>query len=176
MRTIVFWHTALLSMITLALALHTPPAHSDTVDTSQLQAAFVYNFMLFAQWSSVPNGTDKVLCTAGQNRESLSLKSLEGRDLHEAHLRVTSISNDAELAQCHALFVASTEFSHFFDLTAGKPILVLSNVQPDNGRTAAIVLWNLGNRVVFDIDLPTLNKSNVKLAASVLRLAKNIRE
>jgi hypothetical protein len=50
----------------------------------------------------------------------------------------------------------------------------LNGLEIRGGRAA--LEYTTSDRVVFDIDLPTLNKSNVKLAASVLRLAKNIRE
>lgn len=150
-------------------------AWADTsVDTSSMQAAYVYNFMLLAKWPEAAN--EKVLCTAGQNRESLALKSLDGRDLNEAKMRVISLASDADLSTCQAVFVASSEFSHLFDRALGKSILVLSNIQPDNGRVAAITLYSLGSKVVFDVDLPTLTKSNVRLAASVLRLARETRE
>jgi hypothetical protein len=145
-----------------------------TVDTSRVQAAFVYNFMLLAKWSQ--DSRERVLCTAGQNRDSLALKSLDGREINDAHIKVVALRSDENLSHCHALFVASTEYSHLFDRALGKSVLVISNVQPDNGRVAAIMLYSVGSRVVFDVDFPALSKSNVHLAASVLRLARDIRE
>lgn len=158
----------------LILALLPLSAWSESTETSSMQAAYVYNFMLLAKWPE--NSTDKLLCVAGQNRDSLALKALDGREVNEAKIKVTTLTADADLSHCQALFVASTEFSHLFDRALGKPILVLSNIQTDNGRVAAIMLYSVGNRVVFDVDLPTLTKSNVHLAASVLRLAREIRE
>jgi len=147
---------------------------AEAVDTSNMQAAYVYNFMLLAKWPDVVS--EKILCIAGQNRESLALKGLDGRDVDAIKLKVRTITAETELLGCNALFVASTEFSHLFDAALGKPILVLSNIQPDNGRTAALILASDRNKVVFDIDLPALNKSNVRLAASVLRLARSTHE
>ena len=162
-------------LLVICLTSSQPAAFAaEGVDTSNMQAAYVYNFMLLAKWPQTT--AEKVLCLAGQNRESLALKGLDGRDVDTAKLKVVSITSETELVACQALFVASTEFSHLFDAALGKPILVLSNIQPDNGRTAALILASDRNKVVFDIDLPALNKSNVRLAASVLRLARSAHE
>jgi hypothetical protein len=146
------------------------------VETSSLQAAYVYNFMLLSKWPDNQVKPNRLLCIAGQNRESLGLKSLEGRVIEDERIAVTSITNESELTPCDALFVASTEYSHFLDLAQSKPILVLSNIQPDNGRVSAIVLTTIGNKVVFDVDVSALTKSNIYLGASVLRLARKIKE
>lgn len=175
MRFLTLWRKLFsYSLITLCL-IGTNIARSDNVDTSNLQAAYVYNFMVFAKWQNVAK-TERLLCIAGQNRESLALKNLAGKEVNGAHIVVNNINTDAELTQCDVLFVANTEFSHLLDSALGKNILVLTNIQPDNGRVAAIILSSVGNRVVFDLDMATLTQSGVHLAASVLRLARSSKE
>lgn len=153
------------------VALAEAPAAQEVVASAELQAAFVYNFMLFSQW---PNAKpERVLCTAGQNRDSVGLKQLDGRLLNEGLVRVKRIVSDTELARCDALFIASLDYMHLPDHIDNAPILVFSNLQPDYATNITIMMSNLGNRVVFDVNLARLRKSNIHLGASVLRLARS---
>jgi hypothetical protein len=145
-----------------------------TVSSAELQAAFVYNFMLFSQWPEAKK--ERVLCTAGQNRDSLELKTLTGRLLNDTVIRVVSVVNDTELAQCDALFIASLEYMPLVDSVGSLPLLVFSNLMPDYVRGISIMLANQGNRVVFDVDLVSLHRSGVHLSSSVLRLARSTRD
>lgn len=145
---------------------------SEAVSSAELQAAFVYNFMLFSQWPDADK-PERVLCTAGQNRDSLALPQLDGRALSTGNVRVKKITLDTELGVCDALFIASLDYMHLPDLVQTKPVLVFSNLKPDYANSVAIVISSLGNRVVFDVNLLSLRKSGVHLGASVLRLARS---
>jgi hypothetical protein len=144
----------------------------EAVSSTELQAAFVYNLMLFSQWPDADK-RERVLCTAGQNRDSLALPQLDGRELSTGTVRVKKITLDTELAQCDALFIASLDYMHLPDLVQAKPVLVFSNLKPDYANNVAIVITSQGSRVVFDVNLASLRKSGVHLGASVLRLARS---
>ena len=62
---------------------------------------------------------------------------------------------------------------HLPDFVEKDPILVFSNLRPDYADNIAIIISSLGNRVVFDVNLSSLRKSNIHLGASVLRLARS---
>jgi len=149
---------------------------ADEKDVGRLQSAFVYNFMLFAQWPEAKADKPRILCIAGQNREAMALNNLQSRKINDKNITVIDLTSDKELTQCDTLFVASTEFAHLFDSAMGKHILVLTNILPDNGRRAGIVMSTVGGRVVFDVDQGALKQSNLYLGASVLRLARSVKE
>lgn len=157
-----------LSMIMLT-PLHAAP--SKLFDTQKITAAYVYNFMQYAQWPAL--SVDHItLCVAGQNRDTLRLDELNGKRVHQRPISVTYVTTASDITQCQALFVAASEYADLLDRAKNYPILVMTNIAPDNGRSAGLVLFTDKGRVMFEANLGHLERANVKLAASVLNLAK----
>jgi hypothetical protein len=158
--------TAGVSAIT---ASHAAP--SKLFDTQKITAAYVYNFMQYAQWDVLPVA-HLTLCVAGQNRDTLLLDQLDGKAVHQRKIEVAVVSVTSDLSVCQVLFVASSEYADLLDRAQNHSILVMTNIVPDNGRTTGLLLFTDKGRVSFEANLTHLERANIKLAASVLNLAK----
>ena len=138
---------------------------ADEFNSSEVQAAYVFNIINFSKWPDEAK-TERVLCVAGANRESKALDVLGTKKLKgDIALVVRGVTSQADIGGCDALFVAAAEYGQLFEVAIGKPILVLTNIQPDNGRTASVVFSTDGNQLSFELDPSSLSKANIKVAA-----------
>lgn len=143
-------------------------------DTARLYAAYTYNLMSFTQWPTAQMGSKLRLCIAGQNRDSQFLKQLDGKILQGNSIEVVNYQNMMPLEQCQVLFVASAEYADLFDRAVHQPLLLLTNIMPDNGRASMITLTTESGRVVFDVNLSLIKRVGLRLPPSVLKLARRV--
>jgi len=143
-------------------------------DSARLYAAYTYNFMRFTQWPIVSEESKVTLCVAGQNRDSQLLKQLDGKGLQGSIIEVIAYQPTMSLDQCQVLFVASTEHADLFDRAVHLPILLLTNIMPDNGRASMITLITDSGKVVFDVNLSLIKRVGLQLPPSLLKLARSV--
>lgn len=142
-------------------------------ETARLYAAYTYNLMSFTQW---PHKLDKKLnlCVAGQNRDTQLLNQLSGKVLQGSSIEVVSYHALMPLDECQVLFIASAEFADLFDRAIHLPMLLITNIMPDNGRSSMISMTTESGRVVFDVDLSKLKRVGLQLPPSLLKLARRV--
>lgn len=145
----------------------------------QIKAAYVLNFIKFAGWPAGVAGGDKVtLCVVGSNVLGGALAAMDGRKAGNRELRVVRYANaDSELGSCHVLFIGESEQRHFvFILKAlgDTPVLTISDVEDFAEKGGCIGLLHQQNKIVFEINLKSLQRQNLHLPGQLLNLASQV--
>src|SRR5881392_3046217 len=83
---------------------------ADAVTPSALKAAFLFNFIKFADWSGLQPSQTLVLCVANDDQVGAALSdSVRGQVIDGHPLEVRRIKSDNPLAACHLLFVPAAD-------------------------------------------------------------------
>lgn len=169
-----FLSSTLLVSPVLANSVSTEESDKKNLSSQKLTAAYVYNFLSYANWPEFKHSTQMRLCVAGQNRDTLLFTQLAGRKIQNLPLEITLVNSGSDLSSCWGLFIASAEHLDLLDLATQYPLLVMTNLLPDHNRKAAIRIFPEQGRLKFEVNISLLNDSQVKLSASVLNLASRV--
>ena len=120
-----------------ALALCATAMFAHAVDEAELEAAIVYNVLLFAEWPHevVAHATPLRLCVAAGGPLASAMKALQGRDLQGAPLETHDLLAAHATKPCHAVFVDAVSRPHLGQLLKvlrGGQVMSGSEVAADN--------------------------------------------
>jgi hypothetical protein len=171
---------ALLHGTVLAVALLHAPAQA--VERSELEAAIVYNILLFVEWppqANPPPGGPLVLCVDPGSRVSTPLKSLAGRRVRSYRLELHELAANESARSCHALFVDSASrlpAAAQRRALRGAPVLVIGDEPAGADEPSTIRLDDAAGRIAFDVDLAQARASGLQISSRLLRLARKVIE
>lgn len=161
------------------LVLGGQPALADNgLSEYQVKAAFIYNFAKYLEWPAESFATKDApiqLCLVGRDVFGAPLAAIEGRKAQGRELRVRRGVAGDEIRTCHIAFVTYTEERRVAALlaqAAGFPVLTMSDIEDFAQSGGAVGFVNADQRVQFEINLQTLQRSNLRLSSEVLKLAR----
>ncbi len=152
----------------------------DSAPEAALKAAFIYNFTKFVEWPpSVPPGQLR-LCTVGTSAVTEALGGFEGKLALGRTLTLVPAPKPGSTAQCQLVYVADSNTPrHVGEVLAevrGRPVLTVSDHPDFLNLGGMIAISRTGDRLRFEVDLPTIQNSELKVAAPLLRMAKTVRQ
>lgn len=164
----------------LALALGAA-ACAHAVERTELEAAIVYNILLFVDWppeAAPPGGGTLVLCLDPSSRLAGPLRSLAGRPVRSQRLELRELPPAEPVRGCHALFVdAGVKPRRPLAPLKGVPVLLLGDEQAATPEEPlAVRLGEAGGRIVFDVDLAAARQARLQISSRLLRLARKVSE
>ena len=164
-----------------ALALGVLPALVHAVDEAELEAAIVYNILLFAEWpaETLAKGAPVRLCVAAAGGLATAMKTLQGRDLRGSPIEALDLAAATSARPCHAAFVdaaAREKNAALLKTLRGGSTLVICDDEQAPHDAAGIVLMRAGTKFVFEVNLQPVRQARVQLSSKLLRLAKTVRE
>jgi hypothetical protein len=148
-----------------------------------LQAAFVLNFLKFAEWPSTTaagNSAPLIVATLGEDELATVLKSVlhgktvQGRKV-AVHMFRDATAWQAAAQPCQAIFITPAAQAAWAELRADlsrRPVLTMG-VTP--GFCAAGMMLNLyeqDNRIRFEANQAAVALAGLKVRAELLKLAK----
>ena len=148
------------------------PTSAHAMSESEVKAAYIYNFALFADW---PAQAEEVfsLCTLGMDAVVPHLKALSGKTVRGVELQVRSLSPGDPVRSCRILYIASSENLRAALVRASDARTLTVT---DDGLGVAsgvmITLQQEGNRVTFSINTSLVRQANITLSSKLLKLAK----
>ncbi|MED5618856.1 YfiR family protein [Ideonella sp. BN130291] len=154
-------------------------ACAQAVERVELEAAIVYNILLFVEWpadAGLIAGGPLVLCVDALSPLSAPLKSLAGRPVRSHRLEPRDLpANDAR--GCHAVVLdaAAAKGAPARRALKGLPLLVIAGEAVDDD-SAAIRLAHAAGRIAFDVDLGVARQSRLQISSRLLRLARKVSE
>lgn len=167
-------------VLVLCLSFNCAPAQSaELVDDNveyQVKAAFIANFIAFANW---PDDTLQTinLCIYGEDYFGSSIDQLQNKPSNNRKIRVQRISDLGELKACQAVFISKTSVK---SLTAilqslqGKPMLTLAD-SPNVAVQGVVINMNLRNeKIVFEVNLKAARESGLYISSQLLQLAARV--
>jgi hypothetical protein len=178
-----------LRLFALTLLVWLQPGKADGMSEGQVKSAYVLNFAKFVEW---PAGTvwadDKItLCVVGSNVLGGALLELGGRKVGGRELRVVQRTSENLLAgypnaggnpgNCHLIFIGESEQQRavaILKALGDSPVLTISDIEDFAEKGGGIGLLYHENRIVFEANLASAQKSKLRLPSQLLNLASYV--
>jgi hypothetical protein len=152
----------------------------EVVPEYQLKAEFIERFTRFIDWpSSSIAGDTFVIGVIGKDpfgpylRELASTRKIKGKRV------VVRTIDDGSIESCHILFVAGSEGKRLASIlarTSGRPVLTVGDSEGFGEAGVMINFFHSENRVRFEINVDTAEKSGLRVGSKLLKLAKVVGE
>lgn len=145
-----------------------------------LKAAFVYNFVKFAEWPALRTGQAIEVCIVGDDGMAAAFdKTASGKSVSGRVVAMTRPVDASNWSACHVLFIADAEARQSAkELSSIRtaPVLTVSD-RPGFARGSGLVeLYVEDGRMRFAINVDALERSGLQLSSRLLGLAKVIRD
>lgn len=170
-----------LRLVLLAVLISPHWAWAQQVQENTLKAAFVYNFILFTEWSPplADSQGQVVVCLNAESEMRSALEALDGKNVRNRRLSVRVLdSAEKALNQCHVLFVDWRDRQAWIGVRQrleGSGMLVVTDDAEIGHDGATIALHRQGSKMSFDIDQTAARRSGLILSSKLLRLARMVR-
>jgi hypothetical protein len=152
-------------------------AQSATADEAQIRAAMLFNLTKFVEWPAEKMGGPQapfIVGYVGDEAVGNELNNLmRGKQVQGKPILVQSISNAAQSAQCHILFVASSgrkQYRLMAPELSKEAVLVVSERQlGDSGIVIGLPL--VDNTIQIQVDLKVARNTGLTISSKLLRIA-----
>ncbi len=156
-------------------------AQAPKANAYQVQAAYLYNFGKFVKWPAVAPSNQSgtfTICVLDRDPFGDTLQStLSGESVGGKPVSVKRLPRAEDAAACHILFISSTQGKELHGiLTAVDQASVLTvSDMPDFSRRGGMIQFVLeGNRIRFEINLESAEKSHLVFGSELLKVAEAI--
>lgn len=145
-----------------------------------VKAAFLFHFAQFVEW---PEGTFQntnsplVYCTIGEDPFQGALEaSFKGKAIGPHSLQVKHLKDSSEAHGCHVVFLGKVKrrVPEELAILQGYPILTIGETEHFVKDSGMIGFCMEENKIRFNINLEAAEKSNLKISARLLMLAKTV--
>jgi hypothetical protein len=169
-------------VVLLALCLVAWPAGVGAQQAEAVRAAFVLNFLKFAEWPAAVRADSVpvlLIGAVGDGAQSAALRAgLDGKEIQGHRLEVR-IFRDAEQwrldgAGCRALFITPAAPDAWRQLRAemaGQPVLTICEAPGFCEQGGMLNLYEEDNRIRFEANPAAANQAGLKLRSTLLTLA-----
>jgi len=153
----------------------------------RVEVGFVYNFTKYITWPTDTFINEPVfkLCTLGGQPLNDALDGLHGECLHGESvsnliIAVHNLKDQTDvslLSSCHMLFIAGSEEPHLASIIAivkNHPVLTVSNSSGFADRGVMINLYMENGKIRFEVNINTVNNSQLTFSSHLLKLARTI--
>lgn len=161
----------------LAMGLTLPAlAQSAGQTVDRIKTAYVYNFAKFVELPSTDDGLIR-LCVLGKDDLSGAMLSLNRRMAQGREIVVSKDVTLDQLKDCSMVFVSeadSRQLPAVVRLLSGAPVLLVSDGRQAVDQGAHLALLFNDDRVEFDVNLLSLQKSKIHASSQMLKLARMV--
>jgi hypothetical protein len=179
----------LTTAMAIAALLFAPPAGAaagaasqSQATTSELKAAFLYNFAKFTGWpaDALAPGQRLSLCVIGDNAVADALEqTIKGRAVEGHELTVAVVKADWPLGRCHLLYVSgldNKQSAQLLDVLRSVPMLTVGDGRSfaKLGGVAQLILED--DRMRFAINVTAADRARLHVSSRLLTLATIINE
>ena len=146
----------------------------------QIKSAYVFNFAKFVEWPTGVIGTDSkvTLCVVGSDVLDGALSALDGRKAGERQLHVVQHANASDnLNSCQMVYIGESEqhrLAAILKALGDSPALTISDIQHFAEKGGGIGLLYRENKIIFEVNLASAQKSRIRLPGQLLNLASHV--
>lgn len=146
-----------------------------------VKAAFLYHFAQFVEWPAAAfrnANSPLVYCTIGTDPFAGELDStLKGKTIGARAIEVRHVRQTAEAQGCQIVFIGEGQKRQIPGVLAelrGGPVLIVGESEnfAEEGGTIGFVVEE--NKVRFEVNLETAERSGLRINAKLLALAKTV--
>jgi hypothetical protein len=163
-----------------AILAHGQAAGRPAAHEFELEAAFVYNFILFTDWPAavLAEGGAVSVCVNPDSATRPALAELQNRHVKGRRIVLRLLPDPESAGDCHVLFLDSQDRERWAKIkrrVAGASVLTVSD-DGDIGRDGAVILLSVhDSRMGFEVDLAAARQAKLVLSSKLLRLSRAIR-
>jgi hypothetical protein len=173
----------LLALLLAAAALEArASAQASRPNAYQVQAAYLYNFGKFVKWPNVAPANQSgafTICVLGQDPFGAVLEStLAGESVDGKPVAVKRLTRAQDAGSCHILSISTAQRDLKATLAAidDSSVLTVSEI-PDFSKRGGMIQFILeGDRVRFEINLESAEKSHLVFPSELLKVAAAVRK
>ena len=180
------WSAAVLGV---ALVCASPSAAAQEPHAFEVKAAFLANFAKFAEWplDMLAEGAPITSCVIGDSEVAGALERLVKRRSGVGHpvkvfrlkADVLSRGEESTVRACHMLYASGIDAKLWPVLLGaidGKPVFSVSDSDGFAERGGMAALYVEAKKMRFAINVDTMRRSGVRLSASLLSLARIVKD
>jgi hypothetical protein len=148
------------------------------VDTTDVKAAYVYNFAKFAEWPEFAPNDPIILCVLDDPQLAMALSVMtRGQHIGAHRLEVRTVGS-VDGQACHILYVSTRagELAPIFQVLRGTPTLTVGDTQGFAASGGMIELFADGDRMRFAVNVAAVQRSALKLSSRLLGLARIVKD
>lgn len=146
------------------------------VDVREVKVAFIYNFVLFAEWPAEVGGTLR-LCTYGVDRFGQTLDVLQGRPANARVIELHRRAKGQSLKDCQVVFLAdplNTDSLRALDELRGLPVLTVGDSPGAAQLGVALNMVETNGRMGFEVNLYSARAGRIKISSKLMQLAREV--
>jgi len=148
----------------------------------EVKAAYLYNFGRFVRWpADVPTAQHNSfpICVLGQDPFGASLDTtIADESIKGKSVLVKRILRPQDAVSCHILFISSSEESRLKEILTAldrTSVLTVSDMPQFTRRGGIIQFVVEANRVRFEVNLTSAERSGLTLSSQLLKVANSVR-
>jgi hypothetical protein len=151
------------------------------VEEYEAKAAFMYNFTKFVEWDNSLNNTSTFnIGILGDSPIVGPLNELAAnKKINNKKINILKYHDASDIKTCHMLFIPENtspeNIKKFLQAPSVKNALIISEQKGDLDLGSAINFLIVNNKIKFEVNLNSLNRSNIKASSQLLKLALNIK-
>jgi hypothetical protein len=152
------------------------------LSSTQIQAAFVYNFTKFVEWPArtfQSRTQPLVIGVLGASQLAAELATIvEGRTINGRPIVVRSIPAEGDVETAQMLFVGETEdeqFAAIEDRIREMPILTVGESPAFAAAGGAFRFLEQDGKLRFEINMTSVEQSGLKVSGQLQKLATSLR-
>jgi len=152
------------------------------VPEATLKAAFLYNFVKFAEWPAevwAPN-IPVTLCVLGDEAVQAELeRSVKGHSISGHSLNVIRVTSDGPLRSCHLLYVTGLDrrrLAQLIALVRDAPVFTVGDFEAFASLGGVSQLFIENGKVRFAINPTSAQRARLRLSSKLLALAKLLKD
>lgn len=167
------------AVVLVALCAAVSSARAEQALERDVKATFLYNFTRFVEWPpELPRGSDPFrLCVAADSEMTRSIqRTVAGESVKGRPLVMIEPRTSDEARACQILYVGRDEARAARLLSAVRdlPVLTVGDSAQFAERGGVIEFVLREKNVRFEVNLPSAQRSNLKLSANLLRVADRV--
>lgn len=165
------------SCLAISMGLALPVAAQGSSPTlDRIKAAYVYNFAKFVE---LPGTEDMPirLCVVGKDDPNGRMTSLHKRVAQKREILVRKDVSLEQLKDCAMVFVGAADsrlLPAVVKQLGNAPVLLISDDRQAVDQGAHLGLLHNDDRVEFEVNLLSLQKSNLRASSQMLKLARTV--
>ena len=172
---------AALLLLVLALAGMPDRAAGSTnrVDSREVKAVFLINFLSFAEWPAAkavaPPARFTIAILGDPSFASIVERAAVGRSVNGRAIAVQAVETPEQAARAHLVFIAASHAHRLpavLRALADASVLTVGDTDGFAQEGVAINLYTFDNRVRIEVNGTAAARAGVKLSASLMRLAR----
>lgn len=179
----IFKNTAWMAVVLAASAWTQAAEGDDPSGINTVKSALVLNFTRYSSWpeKTWDAGGDASLDVGvlGDGDVVDALRSLEGRRSGHRTLRVFHITDPADAAGMHVIFMSESgkdSWPSVRDVVAGRPVLTIGESSDFTESGGLIGLLMENGRFRFEVNLAEARAVDLRISSKLLKLAKAVQE